>query len=269
MERATQQAFAEARALRPAIEEPTEGRSRLPMINKEMATKAMMVDHDWGKVQRQISLPWGQAFRISIKNVLMRLGRAAITAAGVILGIAFLMSVWTSKVATEGLERYKAESTRSVAAGGDTDALQMQEAAQEQQSKAARMTWLVVMSLLVCGVGITNSMLMSVTERFREIGTMKCLGAVDEFIVRLFLIESAVLGTLGSIVGAIIGLLVMLLVYVIKEGSSVPALMNWSEMLRYLLIGIGLGTLLSLFAAVPPAMRAAKLPPAAALATEV
>ncbi len=52
-----------------------------------------------------------------------------------------------------------------------------------------RMIWLVVMSLLVCTVGITNSMLMAVTERFKEIGTMKCLGALDSFVVLLFLLE--------------------------------------------------------------------------------
>jgi len=239
------------------------------MINKHAASKAVMVSHDWGEVRRQISLPWREAFRISIRNVLLRLGRAAITGAGVILGIAFLMSVWTSKVATEGIEAFEAQSARAVAVGGEEDSLQLEEAVQEEKARAARMTWLVVMSLLVCGVGITNSMLMSVTERFREIGTMKCLGALDEFIVRLFLIESAVLGILGSLVGAILGHLIMLLVYVIKEGASVPAMMNWGHMLEYLGIGIVLGTLLSLAAAVPPAMRAAKLPPAAALATEV
>ncbi len=238
------------------------------MIKKEIASKAIIIDHDWGEVRRQITLPWPQAFRISIRNVLLRLGRAAITGAGVVLGIAFLMSVWTSKVATEGIEAYKATSARAVTVDGQ-DALKMEEAQQEEAARAARMTWLVVMSLLVCGVGITNSMLMSVTERFREIGTMKCLGALDEFIVRLFLIESAVLGGLGSIVGAIIGHLVMLLVYVIKEGSSVPALMDWGEMLKYMGLAVLMGTVLSLLAAVPPAMRAAKLPPAAALATEV
>ncbi len=239
------------------------------MIKKTMAKEAVMLDQDWGKVQRQIVLPWGEAFRIAIRNVLLRLGRAMITAAGVILGIAFLMSVWTSKVATDGIEAFAKDSSRAVATSGEDNALGQEEAREEEQSRQARMTWLVVMSLLVCGVGITNSMLMSVTERFREIGTMKCLGAVDEFIVRLFLIESAVLGTLGSILGALIGHGVMLLVFVIKEGSSVPAMMDWNAMVRYMLIGIGLGTVLSLIAAVLPAMRAAKLPPAVALATEV
>ena len=239
------------------------------MIKRGQASKAIIQEHDWGKVERQIVLPWGEAFRISIRNVLLRLGRAMITGAGVILGIAFLMSVWTSKVATDGIETFERQSAHAVAVGGEEDALGQQEALEDRQSRQARMTWLVVMSLLVCGVGITNSMLMSVTERFREIGTMKCLGAVDEFIVRLFLIESAVLGILGSIVGAIIGHLIMLLVFVIKEGSSVPAMMDWGQMIKYMLIGVVLGTILSLLAAVLPAMRAAKLPPAAALATEV
>ena len=44
--------------------------------------------------------------------------------------------------------------------------------------------------MLVAFVGVLNAMLMSVTERFREIGTMKCLGALNSFIVKLFLIES-------------------------------------------------------------------------------
>ncbi len=224
---------------------------------------------DWGQVQRQMVLPWRQAFIISMRNVTLRLGRAAITGAGVILGIAFLVSVWTSKVAIEGIERYDAQSARAVAVSGKDAGPGAAQAEAEQRARAARQSWLVIMSLLVCGVGITNSMLMSVTERFREIGTMKCLGALDQFIVRLFLIESAVLGVLGSLIGALVGHLVMLAVYMIKDGTSVAAKMNWGEMLEYIGIALVIGTVLSLVAAVPPAVRAARLPPAAALATEI
>ena len=49
-------------------------------------------------------------------------------------------------------------------------------------------------------------MLMSVTERFREIGTMKCLGALDGFIVKLFLIESLFQGMAGTVMGVLLGL---------------------------------------------------------------
>ena len=86
--------------------------------------------------------------------------------------------------------------------------------------------------------------------------------------MRLVLIESVVLGLLGSIVGALIGHGIMMLVYVMKE-RGVAAMMNWPEMLMYMGIALLIGTILSRVAAVPPAMRAAKMPPAAALQTEV
>ncbi len=238
------------------------------MIKSELAKQLYRHDVSYGEVQRQITLPWSQAARISYRNVTMRLGRAMITGAGIVLGIAFLVSVWTAKVAQEGIQAFEAQSARAITGEEAALAPGAEEAEQAERAAAARQTWLVVMSLLVSAVGITNSMLMSVTERFREIGTMKCLGALDEFIVRLFLIESAVLGLLGSLVGAIVGFGVMLLVYIGKE-RGVVAMMDWGQMTTYLLIALAIGTVLSLFAAVPPAVRAARMPPAAALATEV
>ncbi len=217
-------------------------------------------------VQRQISLTWRQAAVISMRNVTLRLGRAAVTGTGVVLGIAFLTAVWTSRVVEEGIHRHETEGARYV---GAEEAMGEELAEQVLKERRAKANWLVVMSLLVCGVGITNSLLMSVTERFREIGTMKCLGALDEFIVRLFLIEAAVLGVLGSVVGALLGHLVMLLVSCINHDFTVPAKMNWIDMLGYLGLSLVIGTLLSLFAALLPSVRAAKLPPAAALRTEI
>jgi predicted lysophospholipase L1 biosynthesis ABC-type transport system permease subunit len=216
-------------------------------------------------VQRQIALPWRQAFLISMRNVTLRLGRAAVTGTGVVLGIAFLTSVLTGQVIQKGLDDYEKTKARSVAA---TD-IGKAEAEEAQKANLAKGYWLVVMSLLVCGVGITNSLLMSVTERFREIGTMKCLGALDEFIVRLFLIEAGVLGFLGSVTGALVGHLVVLLIGCIKHGFTLPAKMNWVHMLGYLGLSIAVGIILSLFAAFWPAVSAAKMPPAAALRTEI
>jgi putative ABC transport system permease protein len=54
-------------------------------------------------------------------------------------------------------------------------------------------------------VGIVNAQLMAVTERFREIGTMKCLGALDRFILRLFLLEAGMQGVVGAMAGAMMG----------------------------------------------------------------
>jgi predicted lysophospholipase L1 biosynthesis ABC-type transport system permease subunit len=217
-------------------------------------------------VQRQITLSWRQASVISMRNVTLRIGRAAVTGAGIVLGIAFLVSVWTARVVDDGITQYETTRAKSVAAEQAIDQAQAKEAAAARQAKG---NWLVVMSLLVCGVGITNSLLMSVTERFREIGTMKCLGALDEFIVRLFLIEAAVLGVLGSVAGAILGNVIVVIISMITKRPDVVAMMNWGRMFAYMGLAVAIGTFLSLVAAVFPAMQAAKMPPAAALRSEV
>ena len=192
------------------------------------------------RVERQISLPFNQEFKIALRNITIGLGRAMITGAGTMLGIAFLMSVFASKLVLQakGIEL---------------------EPAQIQKSN-----WLVSMSLLVCFVGITNSMLMSVTERYKEIGTFKCLGALDKFIINLFLIESALLGFFGSLVGALVGL-----VFVLLTNLSVLGNLNWGAALLNLLACVGIGTFLSVAAAIPPAMRAAKMQAVDAMRTEV
>jgi ABC-type lipoprotein release transport system permease subunit len=192
------------------------------------------------KIERQISLPLSQAMKIAIRNITIRLGRAMITGSGTMLGIAFLMSVFAARFIQEakGIEI--------------------------SQAQAQKNAWLVVMSLLVSVVGITNAMLMSVTERYKEIGTIKCQGALDNFVVKLFLIESGLLGFFGSILGAIIGSLFMLL-----TATSVLAQIHWMQFLGAFGLCVLLGTILSIVAAVPPAMRAAKMPPADAMRTEI
>ena len=231
------------------------------------------------KIQRQITLPWSQAVRISVRNVTIRLGRAAITVSGIVLGIAFLSSVWTSGVIEDGLQQARLQQERELVAAtaldqGESDSGETETGlailGEERQAKNSKRIWLVVMSLLVCGVGITNAMLMSVTERFREIGTMKCLGALDSFIVRLFLIEAAALGVLGSLIGTALGHLAMLGVFAIRERSlSVAAKMDWGQMLTYLLLCILIGTVITLISAIAPAVRAARMRPAVALQTEI
>lgn len=194
------------------------------------------------KIDRQISLPFSQAFKIALRNITIRLGRAMITGAGTMLGIAFLMSVFAAHLA-------------SVAARDVISPGQMQ-----------KQSWLVAMSLMVSVVGITNSMLMSVTERYKEIGTMKCLGALDNFIVKLFLIESGLLGFFGALFGAIIGALFVMLT---RWGAVFSGNFDWLRLLMYVGICIVLGTVLSIIAALGPAMRASKMPPADAMRTEI
>ncbi len=101
-------------------------------------------------------------------------------------------------------------------------------------------------------------MLMSVTERYREIGTIKCLGASDQFVVRVFLLESLLLGTVGSGVGALSGGLLAALIESQMDGRV------WMMVGETCLLGMAITSL----AAIIPAIQAAKMPAAAALRME-
>jgi hypothetical protein len=133
-----------------------------------------------------------------------------------------------------------------------------------------RSIWIVTISLLVTIIGIANAMLMSVTERFKEIGTMKCLGALSGFIRRLFLIESAVIGVVGSIVGIIVGILFPMLLY--SFAYNFKAVFGAIDFGYIGLVSLGCvvaGTVLSILAAIYPATIAARMIPAMALRTNV
>ena len=71
----------------------------------------------------------------------------------------------------------------------------------------AYITGIAVISLIVGSIGIANIMLVSVTERTREIGIMKAVGAQSRDVLQLFLFEAVLLGVLGSVLGALVGLL--------------------------------------------------------------
>ncbi len=198
-----------------------------------------------GRQVERLQLPFSVAFHISMQSVRIRFWRSVITAAGTVLGIAFLVSVLTAMMIQRN-------------SGAITD-----------PSERYRMTWLVIMSLLVCLVGITNAMLMSVTERYKEIGTMKCLGAYDIFIVELFFIESALVGLIASVIGWFLGVFAVVVLKLFSEGFKVFGWISWGEVLLYLVLSIVIGTLLSVIATIIPAQVAAKMPAAAALRVEV
>src|SRR6185437_5767185 len=88
----------------------------------------------------------------------------------------------------------------------------------EIEAAANRQQWLAIMALIVCFFGIMNAMLMSVTERFKEIGTMKCLGALNRFVVTLFFIEAAFLGIISSLGGWLVGWLITCTVHLFTDG---------------------------------------------------
>jgi hypothetical protein len=327
-------------------------------------------------IGRQIKLPWSKAVEISFKSVKVRFWRSIITAAGIVLAIAFLMATLTRNSVINCLkvqvglhidelrgklsaETRKAVLDKAIAAteaakaaddadpnkpteGKTTraallervrDAIKNAEfqraanlldkavserpaldkmpevaalreglapvlailkdlnaidetrlalikqgenpltAAQKQDMKSApgvgeaqaRDYWLMTMALLVAFVGITNAMLMSVTERFREIGTMKCLGALDSFVVKLFLIESSMQGFLGTLLGVILGLVLALLKVYTDYGGTAFGFLPWLDLGFAFTFALVCGTFLAVGGALYPAYVAAKMEPAVAM----
>ena len=116
-------------------------------------------------------------------------------------------------------------------------------------------------SLLVGGIGIMNIMLVSVTERTREIGIRKAVGAKNKDILFQFLVESVVL----SITGGILGILFAVAVSIILNKFTIlkPAISAFP-----IILAITFSTMVGLFFGIYPAMRAARLNPIAALRYE-
>ena len=143
-------------------------------------------------------------------------------------------------------------------------------AKQREEQARQRMIWVVAVSLLITLIGITNAMLMSVTERFREIGTMKCLGALSTFVVKLFLIESSLLGFVGSVFGVLIGGAFSIAAYAATFGlGTVVSSVSFLVLIGWAVACVVVGVILSVIAGIYPARVAAKMRPAAALATNV
>jgi ABC-type lipoprotein release transport system permease subunit len=141
---------------------------------------------------------------------------------------------------------------------------------QREEQQRFRNFWIVTISLLVTIIGIANAMLMSVTERFKEIGTMKCLGALSDFIRRLFLIESAFIGVVGSLAGVLIGILFPMILYSFAYGfNNVFSAVSYGHLGVSSLECLIAGTILSIVAAIYPATIAARMIPAMALRTNV
>ena len=119
----------------------------------------------------------------------------------------------------------------------------------------------VALSLVVGGIVIMNIMLMVVSERTREIGLRKALGARRRDIVWQILTESVTLSTFGGVVGTLLGFIAAVIV---SRVSPLPASVQvWS-----VAIGIGITAVVGLFCGLYPAMRAARLDPIEALRRE-
>ena len=225
-----------------------------------MSEEASVVQR--GKIGKQIRLPLRKAVEISFRSLKIRLGRAILATGGVVLALAFLMSVWANNAILDSLQQHAGELKPATRVS-----LQKKVGTAEQAQKLANRHAMLV-TLIVCVTGVVNAMLMSVTERFREIGTMKCLGALDSFIIKLFLIESAFQGAIGAVLGGVIGLLLASVSKLITFGGEVLVYFPVASILDAVLWTVVIGIGLTVAGAVYPARVAAKMKPVDAMRVE-
>jgi putative ABC transport system permease protein len=116
-------------------------------------------------------------------------------------------------------------------------------------------------SLLVGGIGIMNIMLVTVTERTREIGLRKALGAKRKTVIMQFLVEAIILTLTGGIIGMGLGIGIS---YLLSKNFSLPFTVSASSVLLALVVSGGIGIIFGWY----PARRAAGLQPIEALRYE-
>jgi hypothetical protein len=216
------------------------------------------------QVQRQVKLPFMKSLEISLKSIKVRFFRSLITTLSLVLAVSFLSFIGVSNDVANGMLDTQDSGLRRVLIRsgydiGPTDT---------SVGSSPKQRWLVILSLLVCVVGIVNAQLMAVTERFREIGTMKCLGALDRFILRLFILEAGMQGLAGASVGAILGALFSLLSGWARFGTVAISSISWNSVLASIAIATGVGCLLSLLGVFYPALVAARMQPVEAMRVE-
>jgi putative ABC transport system permease protein len=149
----------------------------------------------------------------------------------------------------------------------DNFALSTAEQMVDQFRQITAMTFLVMIvlssiGLLVGGIGVMNIMLVSVTERTREIGVRKAIGARRMDIVFQFLLEASVLTGLGGVAGLVVGWLIAMVSKLFF--SSLPITVPAWAAISGIVVSVGVG----LFFGIWPASKAAKLDPVQALRYE-
>jgi ABC-type antimicrobial peptide transport system permease subunit len=131
---------------------------------------------------------------------------------------------------------------------------------QASSTMSALLTSIAAVSLLVGGIGVMNIMLVSVTERTREIGVRKAIGARRTDITWQFLLEAMTLTGTGGVLGILVGVSLTFLIRVLGWYSAIPL---WS-----VVVGFVVSVSIGLFFGMWPAMKASRLDPIVALRHE-
>ncbi|MDT8390585.1 MAG: FtsX-like permease family protein [Lentisphaeria bacterium] len=208
------------------------------------------------------ALPFRKIVRITCKGIKIRIWRSLIVVSGIVLAIAFLSYI----LCADGF-------LQNAAANGTPELLKRLSRAgiefDDMDNQRVQTYWMVGLALLISFVGIVNAMLMSVTERFREIGTMKCLGALDGFVLKMFLIESFIEGSAGAALGMVIGVALAYVEGVFQYGGAVWALLPFHWLFLVAAGSFLAGIVITVLGALYPAREAAKMMPVVALRAEL
>ena len=181
------------------------------------------------------------------------------------IGVSARDGVDTAKVQAD-VERLLRER-RNISAGqlDDFSVRDMKQLAETTTATTTMLTALLgavaAVSLLVGGIGIMNIMLVSVTERTREIGIRLAIGALESQVLTQFLVEAVVLSLFGGVVGILLGLG---LAWLATGGLQVPFVLDTT----IILIAFGFSALVGVIFGYFPARRAARLDPIEALRHE-
>ena len=188
----------------------------------------------WEK--KRLTLKPALVWSIARSSLRLRLGRTVLTLLTVTASCAFVLFLLTTP-ATDAEEREK---------------------------------WMLMLtlSLIVSMAGVLNTMLMSVTQRYREIGTIKCLGALDSFVLLSVLLEAAMVGITGALGGIFLGLACSALMGLWEYGLAFVSAGGWSGLWWKILLTLFIGFFLTTFGASIPAWIAARMPPVEAMGGE-
>jgi predicted lysophospholipase L1 biosynthesis ABC-type transport system permease subunit len=199
----------------------------------------------------QSHFPILQAFAFALQGIRLRLGRMLLVLAGVAVAIAFTNVLLTSNKLFDSLPP-------EAMTGG------------VGLTRVPVFRWLwVAVALLISTAGTLNAIVMSVTERIKEIGTLKCLGSRNIHVVEIFLFESVLLGVLGGVLGGLLGYGAALLNFIGTVGTRFLTGALAAQAAMGVLTCIGISSGLALLASVIPVLMAARVEPAAAMRYEV
>ena len=193
-----------------------------------------MANSAWEK--KRLRLKPALVWSIALNSLRLRLGRTLLTLLTVAASCSFVIFLLTTPPGSE-----------------------------QEKEKWALM---LVLSLVVSLAGVLNTMLMSVTQRYREIGTIKCLGALDSFVLLSVIVEAAMVGLTGAAGGVLIGLLLSVLMGLWEYGAAFWSGGGWMGLWWKVSLTLFVGFFLTTFGASIPAWIAARMPPVEAMRGE-